>query len=159
MKYGKELEFYGKNKKEVDAFFRKLKQKKPKGLDAQFHELHEEVFGEIDCLQCANCCSTTSPIFRDVDIERISKKFRLSTGNFEKQYLRVDDEGDKVLQQSPCSFLGDDNKCFIYDVRPQACREYPHTDRKRMYQILNLTKKNMEICPAVSRIVQRMLQA
>lgn len=158
MKYEKELEFYGNNKKEVDAFFKKLKQKKPKDLDARFHDLHEEVFSEIDCLQCANCCSTTSPIFRDVDIDRISRKFKLSQGAFEDQYLRTDEEGDKVLKQSPCSFLGEDNKCFIYDVRPQACREYPHTDRKRMYQILNLTKKNMEVCPAVSRIVQRMLQ-
>lgn len=157
MKYKNDLDFYSSNRQEVDSFFRKMKQKKPKDLDAKFHQLHDEVFNEIDCLQCANCCSTTSPIFRDIDIERISKKFKLSTGDFESQYLKIDEDGDKVLQSSPCSFLEADNKCFIYDVRPQACREYPHTDRKRMYQILNLTQKNMEICPAVSRIVQRML--
>ena len=157
MKYTKDLEFYASNRQEVDAFFKRLQQKKPKDLDTRFHQLHEEVFEEIDCLQCANCCSTTSPIFRDVDIDRISKKFKLTSGAFELQYLQTDEDGDKVLKQSPCTFLGTDNKCFIYDVRPQACREYPHTDRKRMYQILNLTKKNMEICPAVSRIVQQML--
>ena len=67
MNYAKELDFYKNNQKEVDAFFKKLKKKKPKDLDARFHELHDEVFSEIDCLQCANCCSTTSPIFRDVD--------------------------------------------------------------------------------------------
>lgn len=159
MKYKNDLDFYSSNRQEVDSFFRRMKQKKPKDLDAKFHQLHDEVFNEIDCLQCANCCSTTSPIFRDIDIERISKKFKLSTGDFESQYLKIDEDGDKVLQSSPCSFLEVDNKCFIYDVRPQACREYPHTDRKRMYQILNLTQKNMEICPAVSRIVQRMLHS
>lgn len=159
MKYAKELDFYKNNQKEVDAFFKKLKKKKPKDLDARFHELHDEVFSEIDCLQCANCCSTTSPIFRDVDIDRISRKFKITSSEFEKEHLKTDEEGDKVLKSSPCTFLGEDNKCFIYDVRPQACREYPHTDRKRMYQILNLTQKNMEICPAVSRIVQHMLQA
>lgn len=158
MKYEKELDFYKNNRKEVDGFFRKLQQKKPKDLDSRFHDLHDEVFSEIDCLQCANCCSTTSPIFRDVDIDRIAKKFKITNSNFEDQYLKVDEDNDKVLKSSPCTFLGADNKCFIYDIRPQACREYPHTDRKRMYQILNLTKKNMEICPAVSRIVQRMLQ-
>lgn len=159
MKYEKELDFYKNNQKEVDDFFKKLKKKKPKDLDARFHELHEEVFQEIDCLQCANCCSTTSPIFRDVDIDRISRKFKLTSLEFEREHLKIDEDGDKVLKSSPCTFLGPDNKCFIYDVRPQACREYPHTDRKRMYQILNLTQKNMEICPAVSRIVQHMLQA
>ena len=159
MKYAKELDFYKNNQKEVDVFFKKLKKKKPKDLDARFHELHDEVFSEIDCLQCANCCSTTSPIFRDVDIDRISRKFKITSPQFEKEYLTTDEDGDKVLRSSPCTFLGADNKCFIYDVRPQACREYPHTDRKRMYQILNLTQKNMEICPAVSRIVQHMLQA
>ena len=159
MKYAKELDFYKNNQKEVDAFFKKLKKKKPKDLDTRFHELHEEVFSEIDCLQCANCCSTTSPIFRDVDIDRISRKFKITSPQFEKEHLTTDEDGDKVLKSSPCTFLGADNKCFIYDVRPQACREYPHTDRKRMYQILDLTQKNMDICPAVSRIVQHMLQA
>ncbi len=159
MKYKKELDFYKNNRKEVDILFKKLKKKKPKELDARFHELHDEVFKEIDCLQCANCCATTSPIFRDVDIDRISRKFKITSLQFEKEHLKTDEDGDKVLRSSPCSFLEPDKKCFIYDVRPQACREYPHTDRKRMYQILNLTQKNMEICPAVSRIVQHMLEA
>mgnify|MGYP003719724549 CR=1 FL=1 len=66
-----------------------------------------------------------------------------------------DDENDYVLQSSPCTFLNDDNTCFIYDYRPQACREYPHTDRKKMHQILNLTLENTTVCPAVSEIVDR----
>ncbi|NBU47652.1 MAG: YkgJ family cysteine cluster protein, partial [Flavobacteriales bacterium] len=60
-----------------------------------------------------------------------------------------------VLKSSPCTFLGDDNYCNIYEVRPLACREYPHTDRKNMFQILDLTAQNSKICPAVSRIVQK----
>ena len=72
---------------------------------------------------------------------------------FITNYLRMDEENDYVLKSSPCSFLGADNKCSIYEVRPLACREYPHTDRKNMHQILNLTEKNTEICPAVASIV------
>jgi Fe-S-cluster containining protein len=64
----------------------------------------------------------------------------------------VDSDGDWVLKTAPCAFLQEDNTCFIYDIRPQACREYPHTNRKRMTQILELTRANMEVCPAVSRI-------
>ncbi len=79
----------------------------------------------------------------------------MSTVDFENEYLKMDDEGDWVLQESPCHFLLDDNTCFIYEVRPQACREYPHTDRKRMVQILDLTEKNVEICPAVAEVVEK----
>ena len=66
----------------------------------------------------------------------------------------MDNEGDYVLTTAPCPFLGADNYCSVYEDRPLACREYPHTDRKNMYQILGLTRKNMEVCPAVTHIVQ-----
>ena len=42
-------------------YFQKLAQKKPKKLDETVLDIHEEVFSEIDCLTCANCCKTTSP--------------------------------------------------------------------------------------------------
>jgi len=122
-------------------------------LDTQFHTNHIKTFKGIDCLECANCCKTTSPIFRKVDIDRISKSMGMKSGKFENEFLRVDEDGDFVLKSSPCYFLGNDNKCSIYEVRPLACREYPHTDRKNMFQILDLTAKNVEICPAVAKIV------
>jgi hypothetical protein len=45
---------------------------------------------------------------------------------------------------------------MIYDVRPKACREFPHTDRKKFQQISNLTLKNVAICPAAYNIVEEM---
>lgn len=131
------------------------KLKKMKRLDDQFHSLHVEVFSEIDCLTCANCCKTTSPIFQEADIERIAKSLRMKTAEFIDEYLHLDSEHDYVLNVAPCPFLGHDNKCIIYDDRPRACREYPHTDRKRMHQILNLTVKNTQVCPAVNEIMKR----
>ena len=133
-----------------------LKKTNNRLLDTQFHAAHVKTFKGIDCLSCANCCKTTSPIFRKVDIDRISKSMGMKSGKFEDEFLRVDEDGDFVLKSSPCYFLGNDNKCSIYDVRPLACREYPHTDRKNMFQILDLTAKNLEICPAVAKIVTEM---
>ena len=133
--------------------FRKLKQSKPNDLDQKFHKGHEAEFKKMDCLSCANCCKTTSPIFRDADIRRISKHLRIKEGKFISDYLRMDEEQDYVLKSSPCSFLEKDNSCSIYDVRPLACREYPHTDRKNMFQLLEITAENSLICPAVARIV------
>jgi len=133
--------------------FRKMKQAKPNDLDQKFHKGHEAEFKKMDCLSCANCCKTTSPIFRDADIRRISRHLRIKEGKFISDYLRMDEEQDYVLKSSPCSFLEKDNSCSIYDVRPLACREYPHTDRKNMFQVLEITAENSLICPAVARIV------
>jgi uncharacterized protein len=141
-----------KLKKENEIFYRRLKLKSPKNLDNLFHNTHDAVFENIDCLTCANCCKTTSPIFYDRDIERAAKAVKLKPAAFIEKYLRVDEDNDHVLKQSPCTFLDADNYCTIYNDRPNACREYPHTNRKKMYQILDLTFKNTLVCPAVLKI-------
>jgi uncharacterized protein len=136
--------------------FQKLKKQKPKDLDSVMRNLHVEEFSETDCLNCANCCKTTSPIFYQKDIERLARHFRITPSKFIEQYLHIDEDKDYVLNSAPCAFLGEDNHCSVYDVRPNACREYPHTDRKRFHQILDLTLKNASICPAVYNIVEKL---
>jgi len=142
--------------KENKAFFQQVKRLKPKALDQKMHQIHEEVFACTDCLECANCCTTTGPLFTDKDISRIAKHLRLRPSEFTEKYLRIDEDKDYVLQSVPCTFLGDDNRCSIYDVRPKACREFPHTDRVKQHQILNLTQKNVAVCPAVYEIVEKL---
>ena len=80
----------------------------------------------------------------------------LKPSRFIEEYLQVDEDGDHVLKSVPCTFLGADNYCSIYEVRPKACREYPHTNRKKFHQIANLTLQNVAICPAAYNIVERM---
>ncbi|OAV45040.1 YkgJ family cysteine cluster protein [Lewinella sp. 4G2] len=146
-------------KKGNKKYFSKLKARPPRNLDERFHELHDEVFQEVDCLDCANCCKTTSPIFRDVDIDRLASHLRIRPAELVQQYLHLDGDGDYVLNVAPCPFLGADNYCSVYSARPKACREYPHTDRKNMLQILPLTLRNTLVCPAVGEIVRRLKQA
>ena len=145
--------------KENKAFFTKLKKKPPKQLDYIMQDLHEEEFQITDCLECANCCKTTGPLFTDKDITRIAKFFKMKDQQFIDTYLRIDEDNDYVLQSVPCTFLGADNYCSIYEVRPKACREFPHTDRKKFQQISNLTLKNVAICPAAFNIVEAMKQS
>ena len=142
--------------KENKVFFTKLKKKPPKQLDYLMQDLHDAEFKKTDCLNCANCCKTTGPLFTEKDIQRISKQLRLKPSQFIEEYLRVDEDNDYVLQNVPCTFLGADNFCSIYEVRPKACREFPHTNRKKFYQISNLTLKNVAICPAAFNIVEEM---
>ena len=148
----KAKEKHAANKK----FFAKLKKKPPKNLDYVMQELHEAEFQRTDCLTCANCCKTTGPLFTNADVERISKHLKLKPQQFIEQNLRLDEDNDYVLQQLPCTFLGSDNYCAIYEVRPKACREFPHTDRKKFQQISQLTLKNVAICPAAFNIVEAM---
>ncbi|MCE7863479.1 MAG: YkgJ family cysteine cluster protein [Bacteroidetes bacterium CHB5] len=137
-------------------FLQTLKKKDARLVDDAFHQLHEEVFEELDCLTCANCCKTTSPIFYQTDIERVAKALRMKPGDFIETYLRVDEDNDFVLKSAPCPFLDSENYCTVYDSRPRACREYPHTDRKKMIQITELTFKNTLVCPAVLEVVERL---
>lgn len=141
--------------KENKRFYNKLKLKKPKNLDELFHKAHEDAFSEIDCLTCANCCKTTSPIFYQNDIERAVHTLRMKPGQFIDKYLKLDEDNDYVLQSSPCAFLDADNYCSIYESRPKACREYPHTDRKKIVQIMDLTYQNTLVCPAVLKITEQ----
>ena len=144
--------------KEHKKFFQKLKKKPPRNLDREMQELHDEEFRRTDCLKCANCCKTTGPLFTNKDIERISKHFRMKPQQFIEQYLRIDEDNDYVLQQVPCPFLGADNYCSIYDVRPKACSEFPHTNRKDFHKISNLTIKNVAICPAEMNILEDIMK-
>ena len=137
-------------------FLATLKKKAPKNLDKIVQEVHQEVFAEIDCTACANCCKTLGPLFTEADIQRIAKHFLMKLGAFEEAFLKVDEDGDKIFKTMPCPFLGEDNLCSIYDVRPKACREFPHTDRKKIYQINNLTIKNTLFCPAAYLFVEKL---
>jgi Fe-S-cluster containining protein len=144
-------------KVETRKYFAKLRKKTPKRLDILMQELHDDEFTKTDCLTCANCCKTTSPIFTDKDISRISKYLRIKERQFIDTYLQRDEDDFMVLQEAPCTFLDEtDNTCFIYDVRPKACSEYPHTNRKKFIQLTSLTLKNTEVCPAVFNIVEEL---
>ena len=152
-----ELKALVKNdEKATKTFFQNLKKKKPKDLDTHFHLLHEEAFRQFNCLNCANCCSSISPIITQTDLDRLAKHLKIKSSEFLQKYLYMDEDGDFVLKQTPCPFLGSDNYCSVYESRPKACREYPHTDRRKMFQILDLTRKNCEYCPVVYEIVEEL---
>ena len=141
---------------ENKKYFTKLKKRPPKRLDLIVHEIHDLEFKSTNCLDCANCCKTTSPIFTEKDISRISKYLKMKEHQFISMYLDRDQDDFMVLKSAPCTFLAEDNSCLIYDVRPKACSEYPHTNRKKFIKITDLTLKNTEVCPAVFNIIENL---
>ncbi|HPH15891.1 MAG TPA: YkgJ family cysteine cluster protein [Bacteroidales bacterium] len=136
--------------------FQSIKRKVPKDLDAHVHNLHIRVFSQIDCLDCANCCKSISPGITDADIQRLSKFLKLKPSKLVELYFTLDTDGLYMFTQSPCPFLMPDNYCSVYEARPRACREYPHTDRRRFEQLTRITKENVSVCPAVYHIMKQL---
>jgi Fe-S-cluster containining protein len=144
-----------KSKDKQKQFKRYLDRANPSKLIRELTELHEEAFSKIDCLDCANCCKNHSPTFKSTDIKRISKHLGLKEAVFVDTYLKLDEENDFVVKQSPCAFLNDDNSCHIYDVRPSDCSRYPYTDEDVFIKRKALTMANSMVCPAVFYILEK----
>ncbi len=152
--YLKILENARKKSSENKKFLEKLKAKKPKDLDILTNELHDEAFEQINCLECANCCRTTGPLLLNKDIDRLASELKLKPSIFAERYIRVDEDNDYVFTSMPCPFLGSDNYCHVYEARPNACREFPHTQQRNILQKLKITYLNTLICPAVVLVVE-----
>lgn len=135
---------------------KQIKKKAPKNLDELFDDAHTETFEVINCLDCAACCKTHSPMFFEKDIERLAKHLRMSPGAFTEKYLFLDTDGIFALKVTPCPFLGTDNYCSVYDHRPKACKEFPHTNHRKMMNHLKLLEKNATFCPAVGMILEKL---
>ena len=133
--------------------FHKKNLKRLRKMDCEIHALHNQVAEEIDCLQCGNCCKTLGPLITDVDTNRMAKALRMTPSEVVENYLKIDEDGDYVFREMPCPFLMADNYCIIYENRPKACREYPHTDRKKFYQVYNLSIKNAYTCPIAFEVL------
>ncbi|MBL7711592.1 MAG: YkgJ family cysteine cluster protein [Chitinophagaceae bacterium] len=140
------------------AFRRMLEKGNKNKMLKLLPELHEAAFSTIDCLECGNCCKNYSPRFKQPDIRRIAKTLRMKEGDFTQQYLRLDEENDYVVKQSPCPFLGADNYCSIYEDRPSDCRRYPYTDEDVLLKRVPLTLKNATSCPAVFTVLTALMK-
>lgn len=143
--------------KKHKKYLKSLRKSKDKSLNAKADELHEQVFKEIDCLDCANCCKSIPPMINEADVRRASRFLKMKPADFKEVYLRIDEDDDLVMKESPCPFLMDDNKCMIYEARPKACREYPHTNNHEFLKNLKLHTENTYYCPAVFHIIERFL--
>ena len=136
-----------------DKLIKKLMKVTPKELNEHFHRLHQEEFSKINCLECARCCSDLGPLLYQSDIDRLAKSIKMPASDFYRKYIEMDEDGDYVFNSKSCPFLNSDKSCSVYENRPKACREYPHTDYNKMQQILDKTLKNAEYCPAIHNIL------
>ncbi|MET0392986.1 MAG: YkgJ family cysteine cluster protein [Chitinophagaceae bacterium] len=145
-----------KNKKTFRKFLNQMEKQPVRGLEKLTAKLEPEVWAEVDCLSCANCCKKMTPTFTEKDVRRISAHFGQTPQEFKKQWLKKSG-GDLVNVKQPCQFLNlQDNKCSIYAIRPVDCSGFPHLPKK-MKDYVHVHKQNIEYCPATYRIVEKMM--
>jgi uncharacterized protein len=132
------------------------KRKIPK-FDNVVHAIHKEVFEQIDCKKCANCCRVLGPRLNMTDIDRFAAVFRISESTFRQKYLRTDEDDDLVFKSMPCPFIEVNDLCSVYESRPRACRQYPHTDEKNVQTKLPRLVVNSLYCPAAVLIIEKII--
>jgi Fe-S-cluster containining protein len=144
--------------KSMKKFLGKIEKNPPKGLDKIAEQIDAEVWQEIDCLSCANCCKTMSPTFTAKDIKRIADHFDMTPKEFKEKWLYFEEEdGDWMNTKQPCQFLNKaNNMCSIYLVRPADCAGFPHLKKKKMVDYIHVHQQNISYCPATYKMVEKM---
>ena len=124
----------------------------------QLPALHQHAFDTINCMDCANCCKNYSPRFKTPDLKRIARHVKMKEGAFIEKYLLLDEEGDYVVNTKPCPFLGADNMCGIYEVRPSDCQRFPYTDEDVIIKKQHITLKNATFCPIIVDVLENLIR-
>lgn len=138
-------------------FLTKLERQPPRDLDAYAERIDREVWKEVDCLACSNCCRTMTPTYTFKDLQRISAHFHMTISQFKAKWLFRNREGDWMNVVQPCQFLDlRTNKCSIYAIRPADCAEFPHLTKKKMVHYLHVHRQNVQHCPATFKMVEKM---
>lgn len=149
-----------KNRRRFRYFLTRLETVQPRGLNKKVQELDKEVWAETDCLSCANCCKTMTPTFTNKDIKRIAAHFKVTPEAFKEKWLYKErSTGDWMNTRQPCQFLNlKDNKCSIYEIRPEDCSGFPHHHKKVFTDWVHVYKQNVEYCPATYKLVEKMME-
>jgi Fe-S-cluster containining protein len=90
------------------------------------------------------------------DIERIAGRLGMTPEDFTARHLHAVEGEEFEITSKPCPFLGSDNRCTIYEFRPDCCREYPYTDKPDFATRTYGHSQNTLVCPAVFWIVEQL---
>ncbi len=146
------------NKKFLRSFITRTENRPPANLDNIAEEKDKEVWAQIDCLSCANCCKVMSPTYTFQDIKRIAAFLGMRPKDFKAKWLYLDKrENDWMNKSRPCQFLDlKTNMCTIYEVRPVDCAGFPHLVKKPLTEYMHVHKQNIEYCPATMLFVEKL---
>jgi Fe-S-cluster containining protein len=131
-----------------------LKNRNTHKLDLLVHRLNEEIAPHIDCTACGNCCRSLSPYLTKDDLRHLAEGVQLPVEDAVAAYTETDEQG-LSLKHLPCCFLKD-NKCTIYEHRPETCASFPHLHQPDFNSRARRTIENYSICPIIFNVLERL---
>lgn len=138
-------------------FLGKLDTIVPEEMPELVAEEDKKMWAETDCISCANCCKKMTPTYTKQDIFRIAAHLQMTPHAFKQKWLYKEaGTGDWMNTSIPCQFLGKDNKCTIYEVRPIDCAEFPHHHKQPFDSYNDTFTQNLSYCPATYNLVERL---
>jgi uncharacterized protein len=143
--------------KPLYRFLNRINRKSPRNLQRIAVKANENVWNNIDCLACANCCKVMSPTYTNADIKRIAVYLKISSDEMKSRWLKKErGTGNWMNKTTPCQFLDlKTNLCGVYEVRPADCAGFPHLNKKRFVDYNHVHKQNLDECPATFKLVER----
>jgi uncharacterized protein len=139
-------------------FLSRLKRNPPRDLQSIAIKAGSNVWNEIDCLSCANCCKTMTPTYTNNDIKKIAFYLKISADEMKRKWLKKErGTGNWLNKTTPCQFLDlETNMCNVYEVRPADCSGFPHLAKKKFVDYLHVHQQNLDECPATFKMVEKM---
>jgi len=131
-----------------------LKNRNVHKTDLLVQRLNHEIAPHVDCTACGNCCRNLSPYLTKEDLKHLAEGTQLPIEEVIANYTETDEYG-LSLKHLPCCFLKD-NKCTIYQQRPETCSSFPHLDKPDFNSRARRTFDNYSICPIIFNVLERL---
>ena len=157
-----ELEKLAKEKESENWDFRKFLKFYDELSDEELDKLVSRVAGkcqsEIECISCGRCCKKLKPTFSQQDQQRLADRLGITVEQLRQQYLDYDKSDDEPMWQiknTPCPFQ-EDNKCTVYEERPQDCRGYPYLHKAGFScRTIGMIERTF-ICPIAFNVMEKL---
>ena len=107
----------------------------------------------FSCTQCGECCRNhggyTYVNLTEVELREIPEFLGLTRAEFLRRYCtkRPGFHPSLRMDEPACPFLGADNRCQIYPVRPKQCRTWPVWKENLVRETWEGPVK--EVCPGI----------
>ena len=132
-------------------------------LDQLVSDIARRVWAGFDCITCANCCKELGRSVTGQEVQRLAAALGLSEEDFRSRYLEGqvgpeedDEDSDQRrtrwwMRGKPCPLLKD-NKCIVYEARPEQCRKYPYLHEPAFSSRTLAMIERTFTCPVVYRV-------
>lgn len=108
----------------------------------------------FSCTQCGKCCTNhgdyTHVYLAKADVKNIAEHLGMTRSAFRREYTVKDGPWTSLkIEGEACPFLGEDNRCQVYEVRPKQCSTWP-------FWVENLVRETWEgpikeFCPGIDQ--------